>query len=76
MRIRLGALINILKDFLQTDFSVRSAILICDGHVFLADGSPAYTSKMDRYLFGILSDDSEDREACKNIRKCVGIKYI
>lgn len=74
MRIRLGVLIELSKDSLQAHFSVRSAVLYCDRHVFLADSSPARTSKVDRELLRVLSDDSEDREACESVKNCVGIK--
>lgn len=74
MRIRHGVLVNFFEDSLQANFSARSAVINRDRHVFLSNGSPAWASEVDRELLRVLSDDSEDREACKDVRSYVGIK--
>ena len=76
MRIRLGVLVELFEEPLRAHFSVRSATLYCDRHVFLADSSSARTSKADRELLRVLPHDSKDREACKCIRKRAGIKWV
>ena len=65
MRIRSSVLVDFFKDPLRAHFSVRSAVLNCNRHVFLSNISPAWTSRIDRELLRVLSDDFKDREACE-----------
>lgn len=73
MRVRLGVLVELFEEPLRAHFSVRSAALDCEGHVFLADGSSARTSEADRELLRVLSYDPEGGETCGCVRKRIGI---